>query len=121
MSEHTDTSAAFAAVGGCRECPVRCTRVVYPSHCVASRCPSLYLADRFGRRVMGCTHGVFGVEVDVERFRELQRSRAGFGGLRVWREPFDHCGCGVEPAFEHRHPGECVNPGFRASAPLSAV
>ncbi len=110
-----------AAAGGCRECPVRCARVVHVSHCVESQCPHLYAYERFGRRVMGCVQQVFRVEVDVERFRELQRTRAGFGGLRVWREPLECCACVVEPAFEHRHPGVCVNPGFRLSAPLSPV
>lgn len=70
---------------------------------------------------MGCIQRVFRVEVDVEGFGDLQRTRVGFGGLRVWAEPLDRCQCAVEPAFEHRHPGECVNPGFRESAPLSVV
>lgn len=121
VSETTPLDAGDPRIGGCRECPVRCTRVVYVSGCVASQCPKLYAYERFGRRVMGCIDRVFRVEVDVEAFTELQRTRAGFGGLRVWREPNAYCQCAVEPAFEHRHPGACVNPGFRESAPLSTV
>ena len=62
VTDPTDTAvAADPRVGGCRECPVRCTRVVYVSRCVAGGCPHLYAAERFGRRVMGCLQGVFSV------------------------------------------------------------
>lgn len=102
-------------------CPVTCERVVYPSGCVESRCERLYTYDRGNATVMGCLEKVFRVEIDVEGFRALQRTRAGFGALRVWREPLGICRCAVERTFAHRPHGECVNPGFLESAPTSRV
>lgn len=120
---HTDTTSATgdSSRGVCRACPVRCTQVVYASHCVASGCPQLYRVERFERPVMGCVAGVFRVEIDEEAFQALQRTRVGFGGLRVWSTPLPQCHCAVEPAFEHRLAGVCVNPEFRHFAPLSLV
>jgi hypothetical protein len=100
---------------------VRCERVVYPSGCLESGCPRLYTYERDGRRVMGCLEKVFRVEIDVEGFRALQRTRAGFGALRVWREPLEPCRCAIERTFDHRPHGECVNPGFLGSAPVTRV
>lgn len=102
-------------------CPVSCERVVFPSGCVESGCDRLYTYERFGRTVMGCLEKVFRVEIDVEGFGALQRTRAGFGGLRVWREPLARCRCGVEPTFDHRPHAECANPGFLHSAPVVKI
>lgn len=86
-----------------------------------SRCERLYIHQREGTTLMGCLEQVFRVEIDVDGFRALQRTRAGFGALRVWREPLGMCRCAVEPTFEHRPHGTCVNPDFRESAPTSRV
>ncbi len=106
--------------GACGQCPVRCERVVYPSGCIQSGCPRLYSYVRDGREVMGCLDRVFWAEIDVERFRALQRTRAGFGGLRVWREPSAICRCAIERTFDHRPHGPCVNPDFLGAAPIAA-
>jgi hypothetical protein len=106
--------------GACGACAVRCERVVYPSGCVQSGCPRLYTYDRDGRQVMGCLDKVFWAEIDVDRFRALQRTRQGFGALRVWQEPTARCECAIEQPFAHRPHGPCVNPEFRASAPMEA-
>lgn len=113
--------AEARAAGSCRMCPVSCERVVYPSGCVEARCERLYTYERAGRTLMGCLEQVFRVEIDVEAFRAMQRTRAGFGALRVWRDPLGMCRCAVEPTFEHRRHGPCVNPDFRESAPTSRV
>lgn len=91
---------------------------MYPSGCQASACPRLYTYERDGRRVMGCLDKVFWAEIDVERFTALQRTRAGFGGLRVWRTPTPACHTAVEQTFAHRPHGPCVNPGFLDGAPV---
>lgn len=107
--------AAAAVSGSCRQCPVTCERVVQPAGCVESACPRLEVLRRDGRSWMACRAGVFDVEIDVEGFRTLQRTVAGFGGLRAAREPLAICRSAVERTFEHRGPAACVNPDFLLS------
>lgn len=110
------SAAATAMVAGsCRQCPVTCERVVQPAGCVESGCARLYSYEREGRTWMGCLEGVFGVEIDLDGFRRLQRTAAGFGGLRAAREPLGICHSRVERTFEHRGAEPCVNPDFLLS------
>lgn len=112
----TPSAAATALVAGsCRQCPVSCERVVHPAGCVESGCSRLYSYERHGRTWMGCLEGVFGVEIDLEGFRRMQRTAAGFGGLRAAREPLAICRSAVERTFEHRGATHCVNPDFLLS------
>jgi hypothetical protein len=104
--------------GACGQCAVRCERLVYPAGCQESGCERLYVYERDGREVMGCLDKVFWAEIDVEGFRALQRTRAGFGGLRVWREPHALCQCAIERSLPHRPHGPCVNPEFLEAAPV---
>ena len=69
----------------CRRCSTYCDRVIAPAACVAQRCPFLYSYDEplSGRRFMGCMHKVFATEIDVELFRAAERTRAGFGTVRL--------------------------------------
>ncbi|HWH94882.1 MAG TPA: hypothetical protein VNT03_13565, partial [Baekduia sp.] len=63
---------------------------------------------------MGCLHKVFATEIDVELFAEAERSRLGFGSVRLAREPLGRCAFSVEQAYESRG-GEgyrCVNRRF---------
>jgi hypothetical protein len=117
----TGTPFPDTGPGLCGRCAVRCERVVYPSGCQESGCPRLYTYERDGRQVMGCLDKVFWAEIDLERFRALQRTRAGFGGLRVWREPTPMCHCAIEQPFAHRPHDPCVNPGFLNGAPAVAA
>jgi hypothetical protein len=112
----TPSAAATALVAGsCRQCPVSCERVVQPAGCVESDCPRLYSYEREGRTWMGCLEGVYRVEIDLEGFRRLQRTAAGFGSLRASREPLGICRSAVERTFEHRGEADCVNPDFLLS------
>jgi len=105
------SAAATAMVAGsCRQCPVGCERVVHPAGCVEAGCTRLYSYERDGRTWMGCMEGVYGVEIDLESFRLLQRTAAGFGGLRAARPPLGICRSVVERTFEHRGAPRCVNP-----------
>jgi hypothetical protein len=99
----------------CRQCCAFCDRVVHPSGCMASGCPYLYLYDdeQTGARYMGCLQKVFRVEIDVALFHEAERTRHGFGGVKMTGTPMPHCRTSVERAYDgHGEPFECVNPGF---------
>lgn len=112
----TASAAATALVAGsCRQCPVSCERVVQPAGCVESRCSRLYSYEREGRTWMGCLEGIYQVEIDLDGFLRLQRTAAGFGGLRASREPLEICRSAVERTFEHRGAAPCVNPDFLLS------
>ncbi len=102
-------------VSECRQCSTYCDRVIRPATCVASACPALYRYDDplSGRRYMGCLNKVFKVEIDVELFRESERTRHGFGGVKLTGAPLPRCRTSVERAY---HGGgdafSCVNPMF---------
>ncbi len=102
-------------VSECRQCCSFCDRVLLPSGCLESNCEYLYLYDdeTTGRRFMGCLNKVFKVEIDVELFRESERTRHGYGGVKLTGAPLARCRTSVERAY---HGGgdafDCVNPMF---------
>ncbi|MEQ9337051.1 MAG: hypothetical protein RJQ03_07650 [Miltoncostaeaceae bacterium] len=100
--------------GSCRRCPVTCDRVVHPAGCFERECPALRTHRSGGRTWIGCAEGVFRTQIDLERFRALQRTVVGFGGLRAEREPLPICSSEVQRTFAHRE-GTCVNPDFLLS------
>jgi hypothetical protein len=106
---------ARAETAECRQCCAFCDRVLLPSGCLESGCRYLYLYDdeATGRRFMGCLNKVFKVEIDVELFREAERTRHGFGGVKLTGTPIPCCRTAVERAY---HGGgdafSCVNPRF---------
>jgi hypothetical protein len=88
---------------------------------VESGCQYLYLFDDelTGRRFMGCMHKVFRGEIDVELFRQAQRTRHGFGGVKLAGTPQPQCRMSVERAYDGRGAAfDCVNPGFFAKPDL---
>jgi hypothetical protein len=108
----------------CRQCCTFCDRTVHPGGCIESGCQFLYLYDDelSGRRFMGCLNKVFSVEIDVELFREAERTRHGYGAVKMTGAPLPQCRTSVEKAYYGT--GEaftCVNPGFfeasRSEAP----
>ena len=101
--------------GSCRQCPVSCERVVEPAGCMEADCPRLYSYEREGSTWIGCLEGVYEVEIELEGFRRMQRTAAGFGGLRASKEPLPICRSQVERTFEHRVAASCVNPDFLLS------
>jgi hypothetical protein len=99
----------------CRQCCAFCDRLVHPSGCIESGCPFLYLFDdeRTGRRYMGCMNKVFRGEIDVAVFQEAERTRHGFGGVKMTGSPISRCKFSVEKAYDgHGDAFDCVNPGF---------
>src|ERR671919_468472 len=85
----------------CRRCSTFCDRVIAPATCVADGCPYLYAYDDplSGRRFMGCVQQVFASEIDVELFQQAERTKAGFGTVRLANAPLRRCRFEVEQAF----------------------
>jgi hypothetical protein len=100
----------------CRQCCTFCDRVVHPSGCIESGCPYLYLYDDedSGARFMGCMNKIFNVEIDVGVFAEAERTRHGYGGVKMAaQQTLPQCRTSVERAYDgHGEPFACVNPGF---------
>ena len=99
----------------CRQCCAFCDRLVHPSGCIESGCAYLYLYDdeQSGKRYMGCMNKVFRGEIDVELFEEAQRTRHGYGGVKMTGNPLPQCRVVVEKAYDgHGSAFECVNPSF---------
>lgn len=101
--------------GECRQCASWCDKLVEPRGCRDMGCTSLYTYrdTASGRLFMGCLHKVFGAEIDVDLFEACERTRPGFGGVKMTGAPLPHCPFRVEQAYEgdsaeHR----CVNPRF---------
>jgi hypothetical protein len=89
--------------------------VVHPSGCIASGCQFLYLYDdeETGRRYMGCMNKVFRGEIDRELFEQAERTRHGYGGVKMTGLPLPQCRSSVERAYDgYTEAFECVNPGF---------
>lgn len=108
----------------CRECCAFCDRLVQPAGCVESGCAYLYLYDdeASGRRFMGCMRKVFRTEIDVELFEEAQRTRQGFGGVKISGTPIPQCRTSVERAYDGQGDAfECQNPGFFEPPPNDAA
>ncbi len=91
--------------------------MVHPSGCIASDCKFLYLYDDedTGRRFMGCMNKVFRGEIDVELFEQAERTRHGFGGVKMTGMPLPQCRSTVERAYDgYGEAFECVNRDFFA-------
>jgi len=93
----------------CRQCSTFCDRVIRPASCVAAGCPALYQYDDqlSGRRFMGCLHKVFATEIDVELFRAAERTRAGFGAVKLAGR---RCGAASSRSSRHSTGGSGMTP-----------
>ena len=108
-------AANLSELHECRQCCAFCDRVVHPSGCIESGCSYLYLFDDedTGTRYMGCMNKVFSVEIDVELFREAERTRVGYGGVKLAGEPLPQCQIAVDRAYQGDSAAfDCVNPAF---------
>ena len=88
--------------------------MVQPSGCLEADCRFLYFYDDDeGRRFMGCLNKVFKVEIDFELFRQAERTRHGFGGVKLSGKPLPQCRTNVERAYDGGSTAfDCVNPRF---------
>jgi len=105
----------------CRQCCSFCDRVLHPSGCIAADCSYLYLydAEDNGRRYMGCMNKVFKVEIDVGLFEDAERTRLGYGGVKMVGTPLPQCAFSVERAYVGEgEPFDCVNPEFFGASDL---
>ena len=89
----------------CAECGVLCEKVIYPANCFDSGCKYIYSYDEGSHTYFGCLYKVFGVEIDLEGFRELEKRKGGFGAVKVIRQPLERCTISVEKAY-NREQGE---------------
>jgi hypothetical protein len=104
-----------AADHECRQCCSFCDRLVHPSGCISRNCPALYAFDdeQTGQRFMGCIHKVFRGEIDVALFEEQERTRHGYGGVKMTGAPLPQCRLSVERAYDGSGQAfDCVNPSF---------
>ncbi len=88
---------------------------MHPAGCISSGCQYLYLYDdeHSGRRFMGCMNKVFRGEIDLELFEQAERTRHGFGGVKMSDLPLPQCRSTVERAYDgYTEAFDCVNPGF---------
>jgi hypothetical protein len=102
-------------VSECRRCSTFCDRVIRPATCIAGACPALYQYDDAlsGRRYMGCLHKVFATEIDVAMFEEAERTRAGYGAVKLAGAPLRRCAFQIERAFDWGERNDtCVNRRF---------
>lgn len=105
----------------CRQCCSFCDRLVLPSGCIEAGCRYLYSYDdeHTGRRYMGCLNKVYKVEIDLELFEEAERTRHGFGGVKMTGTPLSQCRSTVERAYHGDGEAfECVNLSFFRSPAL---
>jgi len=99
----------------CRQCCTFCDRVVQPSGCIEAGCPYLYVYDDelTGSRYMGCLNKVFTAEIDVDLFRAAERTRQGFGAVKLTGTPLPQCRLSVDRAYDGAGEAfDCVNPEF---------
>jgi hypothetical protein len=100
----------------CRRCSTFCDRVIDPATCVAAECAFLYHYDDplSGRRYLGCVQKVFEAEIDVELFAAAERTRTGFGTVRITGAPLRRCAFEVDRAYAgtDAEGSGCVNRRF---------
>ena len=109
------SAAETAASSECRECCSFCDRLIHPSGCLEAGCRFVYVYDdeRSGRRYMGCMNKVFKVEVDMKLLEDAERTRHGFGGVKMVGNPLPQCRTSVEKAYYGDGEAfDCVNPRF---------
>ena len=88
---------------------------------MAAGCRYLYFYDdeTTGSRFMGCLNKVFDVEIDVEVFGEAERTRHGYGGVKMTGTPITTCRTSVERAYDgHGDAFECINLSFFTAPPV---
>jgi hypothetical protein len=101
--------------GECRQCRTFCDKLIEPRGCIEVGCPFLYTYEEIatGRRFMGCMNKVFTGEIDLDVFLLTDRTKAGYGGIKMSGEPLPQCQFTVEKAYEGVGPAyECVNKRF---------
>lgn len=91
----------------CTQCSVLCEKVIYPANCFNAGCKYIYSYDEKGKTYFGCLYKIFGVEIDLGGFRELEKRKGGFGAVKVVRPPLDRCSVTVEKAYNRDQDGEC--------------
>jgi hypothetical protein len=88
------TQQQRSTAGECRQCHAFCDKLVNPAGCLEMGCKYLYTYEdaRTGARYMGCMNKVFSAEIDFDMFLLAERTREGFGGIKMTGDPLpdDH-------------------------------
>ncbi len=91
----------------CSGCEVLCEKVIYPANCFESGCKYIYSYDEGESTYFGCLYKIFGVEINLDGFRELEKRKGGFGAVKVMRPPLERCSVSVEKAYNRERGGNC--------------
>jgi hypothetical protein len=97
----------------CHECSIVCEKVVYPAECLAGNCRYVYAFRDEGRVFFGCIEKVFVHEIDLEAFREIERTKGGFGVVKAARQPLESCSVAVQSCYQCADGPLCRNLYFR--------
>jgi len=97
----------------CHECPALCEKVVYPAACLAADCRYLYAFLEKGRTFFGCIEKVFRHEIELAPFQELERTKGGFGVVKMARLPLGQCAVAVQSCYQGVEVPLCRNAYFR--------
>jgi hypothetical protein len=97
----------------CHECSIVCEKVVYPSECLGGNCRYVYAFNDHGRAYFGCIEKVFVHEIDLEAFREIERTKGGFGVVKAVRQPLESCAVAVQSCYQCVDSPLCRNLYFR--------
>ena len=97
----------------CHECSAVCEKVVYPAACLSMNCRFLYSFQEDGGTFFGCIQKVFAHEIDLKRFQDIERTKGGFGVVKVSRQPLPHCSVAVQSCYQTDEGLLCRNMYFK--------
>ncbi|GAB4250521.1 MAG: hypothetical protein Kow00129_11400 [Thermoleophilia bacterium] len=119
MFEPHKQPVSGAAAGGtrtateCHECGVVCEWVIFPAHCLRSRCRYAYSYLDGDRRFFGCIERVFAVELDIDGV-DVGKNGDAYGALKAKIAPLPECRARLEEAYRFKYSWKgCSNPTFR--------
>src|SRR3954452_6057086 len=79
------TQTQRSSAGECHQCNTFCDKLINPAGCLQMGGKFLYTYEdaRTGGRFIGGMNTVFGPEIDFDLFLLAERSREGFGGIKM--------------------------------------
>jgi len=97
----------------CHECSAVCEKVVYPAACLSMNCRFLYSFQEDGKAFFGCIQKVFAHEIELKRFQDIERTKGGFGVVKVAHQPLPHCSVAVQSCYQTDEGLLCRNMYFK--------
>ncbi len=96
----------------CRECSAICEKVVYPAECLSANCRYLYSFKSTAHLLRLHREGLHH-EIDLERFDDIERTKGGFGVVKMVRQPLEQCAVAVQSCYQCAEVPMCRNMYFR--------